>query len=153
PFFALAAQSPTRQQSLRWATAVHVLAVGFAFLGVQYSSHPRDGTIFLGQFLLVAGIVEGALLLGWRLAQLPKSQSLEFLLASPLRPAGILVAEACVGLARLALVTFSGLPFLLLIIVHGLLLPIDLVPLLVMPFTWGAVAGLGLTAWAYEGQT
>ena len=23
-------------------------------------------------------------------------------------------------------------------------------PLLVMPFTWGAVTGLGLTAWAYE---
>jgi hypothetical protein len=152
PFFALAAQSPTRQQSLRWATAVHVQAVGFAFLGVQYSSHPRDGTIFLGHFLLVAGIVEGALLLGWRLAQLPKSQSLEFLLASPLRPAGILVAEACVGLARLALVTLSGLPVLLLFIVHGLLLPIDLVPLLVMPFTWGALAGMGLTAWAYEKQ-
>jgi hypothetical protein len=153
PFFALAAQSPDRQRTLRWAAAVHVLALGLVFGGIGSSANPRDGAVFLGQFLLVAGIVEGALLLGWRLAQLPKSQALEFLLASPLRPGGILVAEAFVGLARLALVTLSGLPVLLLCTIHGLLLPIDLVPLLVMPFTWGAVAGLGLTAWAYESQT
>ena len=47
---------------------------------------------------------------GWRLTQLPKSQALEFLLVSPLRPRRLLFAEALVGLAQLGLVTLSGLP-------------------------------------------
>src|SRR5262249_52404113 len=28
--------------------------------------------------------------------------------------------------------------------------PLDPLPLLVIPFTWGAITGLGLTMWAYE---
>ena len=47
---------------------------------------------------------------GWRLTQIPKSQALEFLLVSPLRPRRLFLAEALVGLTRLALVTLSGLP-------------------------------------------
>ena len=58
--------------------------------------------------------------------------------------------EACVGLAQLALVTLAGLPVLALLVAVGLLDPLDPVPLVVMPFTWGAVVGLGLTVWAYE---
>jgi hypothetical protein len=34
----------------------------------------------LGHILLVAGVVEGATLIGWRLTQLPRSQALDFLL-------------------------------------------------------------------------
>src|SRR5262249_24485559 len=104
----------------------------------------------LGYMLLTAGIVEGAMLLGWRLTQLPRGQALEFLLVSPLRPWRVFLAEALVGLSRIALVTLSGLPLLVLFVFAGYLEPIDLVPLLVMPFTWGAITGLGLTAWAYE---
>ena len=32
----------------------------------------------------------------------------------------------------------------------GVIDPLDLVPLLAMPFTWGALTGMGLTVWAYE---
>ena len=85
-----------------------------------------------------------------RLTQLPKTQALEFLLVSPLRPKRLFLAEAIVGLSRLGLVTLAGLPPLLYLVLEGLLLPEDLLPLVVMPFTWGALTGLGLVAWSYE---
>ena len=67
-----------------------------------------------------------------------------------MRPSAILLGEALVGLVFLGLVTLAGLPVLLLLTLSGLLAPLDLLPLLVMPFTWGAVTGLVLTVWAYE---
>ncbi len=104
----------------------------------------------VGHVLITAGIVEGALLLGWRLSQVPKSQALEFLLVSPLRPSGVLLGEALTGLARIALISLSSLPVLVLFVQFGFLEWIDLVPLLVMPWTWACLTGLALTAWAYE---
>jgi hypothetical protein len=104
----------------------------------------------LGNVLLVTGIVEGALLVGWRLTQLPKSQALEFLLVSPLRPPLIFLGEALVGLGWLALATLAGLPLLVLLLSLGVLLPVDVPTLLLVPLVWGAVTGLGLTAWAFE---
>src|SRR5262249_16869376 len=157
-FFALAMLSPGRQLAFRRALVAHVILVGAGSWSVVCGGSPG----FLGHLLLVAGIVEGAVLIGWRLTQLPKSQALEFLLVSPLQARRLFLSEALVGLARLALVTLSGLPVLLLLTLlgrrdagtFGLLSPglasVDLGPLLLMPFTWGAVTGLGLTAWAYE---
>jgi hypothetical protein len=104
----------------------------------------------LGLVLLTAGIVEGALLLGWRLTQLPRTQALEFLLVSSLRPWQVFLAEAAVGLTRLALVTLAGLPVLLVLVADGRLAFEDLPTLLLLPFAWGAATGLMLTAWAYE---
>jgi hypothetical protein len=149
PFFGLAAVSPTRQTAFRSAVLLHLAIVaGGAWLVT--GPHPRAAAPWLGHLLLIAGIVEGAALVGWRLTQLPKSQALEFLLVSPLRPHWVFVAEALVGVARLALVTLSGLPVLALLAVVGCFDHLDLLLLLVMPFTWGAVAGLTLTVWAYE---
>jgi hypothetical protein len=147
PFFSLAVVAPNRQRALRGAMMTHVAALSGLFFITVFT---RLNAQIVGNAVLVAGIVEGALLLGWRLTQLPKSQALEFLLVSPLRPAQLLVAEGLVGLARLGLVTLAGLPVLILFILEGQLLAGDLPALLLMPFTWGAVAGLGLTAWAYE---
>lgn len=149
-FFTLAAQSPTRQQTFRRAAAAHTVCLGALAWLLPLSPRGGTPTMLLGQLLLVAGIVEGATLLGWRLTQLPKSQALEFLLVSPRRPSELLLGEALVGLVFLGLVTMAGLPVLLLLTVSGLLAPLDLVPLLLMPFTWGAVTGLVLTVWAYE---
>jgi len=145
---ALAMLSPTRQRAFRRALFAH----GLVMLAVALTAAQGTigGTILLGQLLLVAGIVEGALLVGWRLTQLPKSQALEFLLIAPQLPRGIFLTEALTGLARLALITFSGLPVLFWLVLDDKLLLIDLVPLTVMPFTWGAITGLGLTTWAYE---
>jgi hypothetical protein len=111
---------------------------------------PEAGLQLLGNVLLTAGIVEGAVLVGWRLTQIPKSQALEFLLVSPLRPMRVVFGEAFVGLALLGLVTLSGLPLLVLLATCGVIDRLDPVVLIVMPFTWGAVTGLGLTVWAYE---
>jgi hypothetical protein len=147
PFFVLAARSPSRRRALLRAMMVHLAVVAaVAYLVVQRNLN----LAFLGHVLLVAGIIEGATLLGWRLTQMPKSQALEFLLVSPLRPGPLFLAEASVGLTLLALVTLSGLPVLLTFVLLGRLQPIDLFPLLILPWSWGALTGLGLTWWAYE---
>ena len=148
-FFALAAQSPTRQTAFRRLVGLHLLILGGACWTLQREPVGRPA-ILLGHLALVAGIVEGALLIGWRLTQLPRSQALEFLLVSPLRPPRLLLAEALVGLAQLGLITLAGLPVLLLLVADGRLDLLDPLPLLIMPFTWGAITGLGLTVWAYE---
>ncbi|HYV35597.1 MAG TPA: hypothetical protein VE988_07830 [Gemmataceae bacterium] len=151
PFFRLAATSPNRQSAFRWLVGMHlvVLTAGAAVaLSIQ-----QGGTPLLGHVVLIAGIVEGALLLGWRLAQIPKSQSLEFLLVSPLRPAGLFFAETLVGLSRLAMITFAGLPLFLLLETEGFVLLSDVPALMVMPWTWGAVTGLTLVTWSYENRS
>ena len=148
-FFRLAAVSPTRQQTFRCLVAAHVAMIGVVVGGMILGRSLKNPMV-LGNVLLVAGIVEGALLIGWRLTQLPKSQALEFLLVSPLRPPLVFLGEALVGLARLALVTLAGLPLLIFLLTQGAVYPGDLPALLLLPFIWGAVTGLGLTAWAFE---
>jgi hypothetical protein len=149
PYFTLAARAPGRQQTFRRTVVLHLLTLLAAAWAL---SRHKGGTppTLLGHMLLVAGIIEGAALVGWRLTQLPKSQALEFLLVSPLRPGRLFLAEAAVGLAYLALVTLAGLPVLTLLAGLGAIDPLDPLPLTVMPFTWGAVTGLGLTVRAYE---
>jgi hypothetical protein len=148
PFFKLAAVSPGRQSAFRYLVTFHLILItagtGFA-LSVQQAGMP-----LLGHVVLTAGIIEGALLLGWRLTQLPKSQALEFILVSPLRPRRFFLAEALVGLCRLALISLSGLPLLMLLVMEGIILPTDVPALILMPWTWGAITGLTLVAWAYE---
>jgi hypothetical protein len=150
-FFALAAQSRARQLAFRRAVVGHllILAAGVGTL----AANPRHGTpSVFGQLLLCTGIVEGAWLLGWRLTQLPKSQAFEFLLVSPLRPRWVFVGEALVGIAQVGLVTMSGLPIFTFLVVAGSLDPLDLFPLLVLPFLWAILTGLILTTWAYESR-
>src|ERR1700724_629073 len=137
-FFHLAAVSPTRQQTFRCLVAAH-LTILAAAIGSMILSDTWKAPMVLGQALLVAGIVEGAMLIGWRLTQLPKSQALEFLLVSPLHPPRLFLAEALVGITRLASVTLAGLPALILLAADGYLDWVDIAPLLLMPFTWGCI--------------
>ena len=74
----------------------HVLVVS----ATAWAASGRDAgaaRMLLGNVILIAAIVEGALLLGWRLTEVPKSQGLEFLLVSELGPPEILLGEAVVG--------------------------------------------------------
>src|SRR6516162_6702258 len=71
PFLVQAAQSPGRQQAFRQAVMVH-LAILAGGVWMMTGGPP----VVLGMMLLVAGIVEGAGLVGWRLTQLPKSRAL-----------------------------------------------------------------------------
>lgn len=150
PFFALAMVSPSRQRSFRSAVCLHV---GFVALIVAAVVHDARLLPFAGQGLLIAGIVEGAILVGWRLTQIPKSQSLEFLLVSPIQPKKVFYSESAVGAARLTLLALAGLPVLGLLVVSGILGIDDLIVLCAIPLTWGFICGLGITAWAYESHT
>ncbi len=152
-FFTLAAVSPSRQRVLRGAAVAHLVVLAYgAWLVLTSASDggPLRAEVLFASLLVTLGVVEGAVLIGWRLTQLPKSQALEFLLITPLQAPRVLLAEAAVGTARLGLVTLAGLPVLVLLAARGKFDAVDCFPLLVMPFTWGAVAGLALTVWSYE---
>src|SRR5947209_1211640 len=120
PFFSLAMRAPARQAAFRRVAVAHVVLVSAAAAVILARPAP-DLTQALAYGFLGVGIVEGAILLGWRLTQLPKSQALEFLLVTPMRPRRVLLAEALVGLSRLALVTLAGLPVLVVLVVAGYL--------------------------------
>jgi hypothetical protein len=149
PFFATAMRAPVRHLTFRRTVALHVILLTcLGWAAAKAESAARLSAIC--QLALVMGIVEGAALVGWRLTQLPKSQALEFLLVSPVQPRRVFFAEALVGIARFALVCLAGLPVLLAMVLGGVIVPLDLWALALMPFAWGVVAGLGLTVWAYE---
>src|SRR5262245_58035144 len=148
PFFTLAMTSPERQHAFRRMVGFHLLLVAGIAVGIH--ALPDVPLSNLGNVLLIAAIIEGAILIGWRLVQIPKSQALEFLLVSPLQPRRLFLAEALAGLGRLALVTLAGMPILLLMTMAGKLYLSDLPTLLLVPFLWGGICGAGLTMWAYE---
>ncbi|HEX3152872.1 MAG TPA: hypothetical protein VHR66_32670 [Gemmataceae bacterium] len=149
PFFSLAMRAPARQTAFRRAAVAHLLFLAAASSIVLSRPFPSVMQAF-AYGMLGAGIVEGAVLFGWRLTQLPKSQALEFLLTSPVQPRRLFFAEALVGLGRLTLIQLSGVPALLPLVVAGILNPTDVFVVVVMPLTWGIVAGSGLTVWTYE---
>ena len=151
-FFTLAAVSTNRQRTFRAVVIGHLVMLLILAVGMIWRP-ATTSPVLLGAVVLVAGIIEGAFLVGWRLTQLPKSQSLEFLLVSATRPPAVLTGEALVGLTYLAFVTLSGLPILALMAENGLIRFGHLPILLVMPFVYGAVTGLGLTTWAYERES
>src|SRR5262249_1251841 len=81
---ALAAQSPGRQWAFRGTVVAHLLLLAAAAAVLGMPEAPRE---MPGHLLLIAGIVEGAVLIGWRLAEPPQGQAPEFLLPRPPRPA------------------------------------------------------------------
>jgi len=148
-FFATAMRAPARHVSFRRAVALHVLIL--TSFGWAAAKSLTSATLsVVGQLALVLGILEGGALIGWRLTQIPKSQALEFLLVSPVQPRRVFFAEMLVGVSRFMLVSLAGLPILLAMLFGGVIVPLDLWVLGVMPFAWGVVAGMGLTVWAYE---
>src|SRR5262245_26852330 len=149
PFFSLAMAAPARQAAFRRTAVAHLVFVSAAVAVVLMSPDPSVLQM-LGYGLLGAGIVEGAVLLGWRMAQLPKSPALEFLLASPVHPRRVFLAEALVGLGRLILIQLAAIPVLMVLLFRGAIGPVDLALLVAMPLVWGATAAIGLIVWAYE---
>src|SRR4051812_44190271 len=139
PFFSLAMRAPARQSAFRRAAVVHLVFLAAACAVVLSRPSPTVMQALAYGFL-GAGIVEGAVLLGWRMTQLPKSQALEFLLTSPVQPRRLFAAESLVGLGRLTLVQLAGVPALFPLVIQGALNPTDLLVLVAMPLVWGVVA-------------
>jgi hypothetical protein len=147
--FAAAMRAPGRHLTFRRAVAFHVLLLTGIGWGAA-NAHTPAAMSAVGQLALILGVVEGAALVGWRLTQLPKSQALEFLLVTQVTPRRLFLGEALAGVGRFALVSLAGLPVLGAMVLLGAVGPADLWPLALMPFLWGLVTALGLTAWAYE---
>src|SRR5262245_23569369 len=129
--------SPNRQRSFRAAVVLHIALSALVTVMVLRDSAALP---IAGQILLIAGLVEGAVLVAWRLTQIPKGQALEFLLVSPIQPKRVFLAESAVGMARLTLIAFAALPALGLLVLAGRIGGDDLLVLMVMPLTWGMVS-------------
>jgi hypothetical protein len=149
PFFVVAMQAPGRHRSFRRAAVGHFLILS-ALVGLSITVGPWGPPGLLGYLLLMLGMIEGAALIGWRLAQLPKSLALEFLIVTSLRPQRIFLSEAVVGIARFLLVQLTALPVFGFAILFGQYDTSDLIPLAAMPVIWGIAVGIILTAWIYE---
>jgi hypothetical protein len=142
-----AARSPSRHRFVRTVAAAWLFLVG----GLTLASAANPARVGpSAQLLLVGGIVAGATVIGWRLTQAPKGQSLEFLFVSPVRPSGLLLAEAAACVVQFTAVIASAAPLVAWWVWMGLVEPLDLIPLLFAPWLWGLVTGFGLTVWAYE---
>ncbi|MGL5094273.1 MAG: hypothetical protein ACRDD1_01700, partial [Planctomycetia bacterium] len=72
------------------------------------------------------------------------------MLLSPVSGPQVMAGEQVVGLAYFALTTLAGLPLLAVYVATGRLDPNALWLFPLFGFTWGCVAGIGATAWAYE---
>src|SRR5262245_27067237 len=132
PFYRLAMLAPNRQRSFRTAAVAHVVFCGLLVCAALRGAAPVP---VIGQMLLIAGILEGAVLVGWRLTQLPKSQALEFLLVSPVQPRRVFWAEALTGVTRLALIHLAGLPVIGVFVLFGMVTIADLPVLTLVPLT------------------
>ncbi len=148
-FFRSAGQSPTRQRLFRWMVVLHLAVLGLAVLML---SGNRSGRLFsiLGDAHVLLGIVEGAILVGWRLAQWPKSQALEPLLLANLSSRSVMAGEQSVGIGQLFLLALSGVPVLVLASMLGWLDPASIFLLPLQSLIWGSLVGFGLVVWAYE---
>src|SRR5262245_55280842 len=148
-FLCHAMRSRERQFALRRLAIAQILIASLC----AWLIWGDDRRILAGSVLLVTGIVQGAILVGWRLSQIPKCQGLELLLGSPVRPAMTFIGEAFSALGLLTLVTSAGFPSLWILAVTGRIDSVDLILLVLMPLTWGALTGIGLATWAYEPPT
>ena len=97
--------------------AVLVAALTLGFLGVEVfgsggSPQPGDVVSRLAKSHLLVGIVVGGCLVGWRLAQLPKSRALEFTLVAPGSDWEFVGAEVLVAAVRTVVVLSVPLPLL-----------------------------------------
>lgn len=150
PFFAVAMLAPSRQRRFRAAACLHVGILALFALIVLRNSVTLP---LVAQALVILGIIEGAMLIGWRMTQIPKSQALEFLLVSPVQPRRVFLAEGAVAASRMALIALAGAPILGLLFLTGKIGWDDWLVLLIAPMTWAMVSGFAITAWAYESPT
>ncbi|MBY0588187.1 hypothetical protein K2X85_13485 [bacterium] len=148
-FFRWAGRSPSRNRTFRLLVVMHLVVLGATVLLVMLSRQSRVFSI-VGFAHLLLGIVEGALVIGWRLVQWPKSQSLEPLLLANISSRAVMAGEQAVGLAQMALIALSGVPLLCLLAGLGWMDPVGVLLLPVQGFLWGSAVGFGLVAWAYE---
>lgn len=151
PFFELAGRSPSRQRAFRQLVAVQSVVLGAALGWCAIYRPARAGEV-LSLALLVLGIVEGALLIGWRLAQWPKSKAMELLFVTSLSPRNSMVGEQLVGLVLLGFLVLSSLPLLVVAVGLGWIEPAIAMVSPAYAYTFGAMTGFGLVSWAYEPQ-
>ena len=148
-FLLTATRSPARQQMFRRFLVIEIIVLAVAIL---LCAARRDTAVLaiVGDASLLLGIVQGALIIGWRLVQWPKSQALETLLLANLSSAAVMRGEQFVGIVQLVALALASVPILSFAIVMGWLplLSVWLIPLNMLLAS--SVVGFGLVWWVYE---
>jgi hypothetical protein len=148
-FFRQASRSPSRQRFFRTMGVIHFLVLAAVIL-IVFQGHRIPIAAAVGDGIILLGIVEGALVVGWRLVQWPKSRALEPLLLANLSSASVMAGEQVVGLTMLASLQIVSLPLLTILHSYGHLPFYSLWLFPLQGLLWGALTGFGLVWWAYE---
>lgn len=142
----------SRQLRLLAILTVAVTAgiVAAQLLAAADNAHPREIIARLAKAQLLIGIVTGGCLMGWRLAQLPKSRALEFTLMAPGSDWELIGGEAFSAALRTFVVLSAPLPILLVAYGAGWIGATQAAAIYAVPIAAGCLTGLGLAVAAYE---
>jgi hypothetical protein len=132
------------------AVALAAGVVAARVLAPADATHPRELIAYLAKAQLLIGIVSGGCIVGWRLAQLPKSRALEFALVAPGSDWEMIGGEALSAALRTTVVLSAPLPILLLLCGTGWLNATQATAIYAVPIAAGCFTGLGLAVAAYE---
>lgn len=130
--------------------AIAVVLILAVWIWIGSVGYPLLAAHRLATTLLMAGLVTGGCLTGWRLAQFPKSRAAEFQLVTPSSDAQIILSQASAGLLRTLLVIATAAPFVFAAWGAGWIDVMQLGALCVVPVLAGTLAGALLAVVAYE---
>jgi len=146
----LAFQMKYGSQALRiraWALAAVSLLIGVWL--VWQPRLPSDVVLLTAWTQFFLAIFLGGSLTGWRVTQMPKSRTAEFLLVTPRTDGELVLGEILGGLLRTAFVVGAASPLILAMVGKGWITGLEGVALIVIPILCGWTAGLGLAVVAY----
>ncbi len=135
--------------SLRGAALgmVAVMALGQVSAAAQ---RPEELVLRLTWLQLLASLVIGACLVGWRVAQFPKSRAAEFHLVTPAADWQIILGEILGGAVKTVVVSGATLPFIAAMLGAGWIRLDAALAVFFVPLAGGLTAGLALAVAAYE---
>lgn len=130
------------------ASSVAAVTAAAALLGLRHS--PQTMIEWLKWSYFFTGLIVGACLTGWRIAQFPKSRACEFYLVTPVSSATFVLAEIFAGTLRTAYVLMAAFPGTMALLGLGLFSWYDVSAVMILPVMAGCLTEIGLATVAYE---
>jgi len=148
---ALLRQLQNTWHGLTWRS---LIVATVAVLGVVTLATSRQSPILATEAVattqLLAGLLVGGFLTGWRVAQFPKSRAAEVQLLAPVSDWVHVGGELAAGMIRTAIVLMAITPMVVGLVALGWLRPGEATVLVALPIIGGWLAGLLLAVIAYE---